>query len=328
MAELFELNPEYSTTRLVTREVPTIEEPPDAAFKTVLFLPEGEGRKGEGGLRIQGYFKRSLPDKPLITVITVVFNGAEHLEQTILSVIGQTYDNVEYILIDGGSTDKTLDIVHKYEHAIDYWVSEKDGGIYDAMNKGLKLATGDYIGMLNSDDWLKLTAFKLIAESFFPDIDFIYGDVFITDTNGNILNIKLAEHPIEKALPYRMPFSHQTFYSKRSVFKKINGYKTTEYKIAADHELICRIVYSKLFNGNYTCPRMALVYFRQGGISEGWRAYWEFRKIAVTYGMGYTTSWLLFFSSLLKSYSVKILPSSVTNWIRSILGSKNYIFYS
>ncbi|MCI5227532.1 MAG: hypothetical protein D3918_12945 [Candidatus Electrothrix sp. AX2] len=78
LEEMIELSPDYSTTRLVTRERPVIEEPPDATFKTVLFLPEGEGRQGEGGLRTQGYFKRSLPEKPLITVITVVFNGVQH----------------------------------------------------------------------------------------------------------------------------------------------------------------------------------------------------------------------------------------------------------
>ena len=127
---MFTLSPDYSTTRLVTREAPTIEEAPNTAFKTVLFLPEGEGRQNEGGLRTQGYFKHSLPDKPLITVITVVFNGEKYLEETILSVINQTYDNVEYIIIDGGSTDGTLDIISKYEYAIDYWVSEKDNGIY------------------------------------------------------------------------------------------------------------------------------------------------------------------------------------------------------
>jgi hypothetical protein len=86
------LSPDYSTTRLVTQELPNVESHPNDTFQTLLSLPVGEGRQGEGGLRTQGYFKRSLPDKPLITVITVVYNGAAHLEETILSVIGQTYD--------------------------------------------------------------------------------------------------------------------------------------------------------------------------------------------------------------------------------------------
>lgn len=142
-SDLFCLDPAYSTTRLVTRETPIIKNPPDAKFETVPILPEGEGRKGEGGLRIQGYFKKGLPGKPLITVITVVFNGEKHLEDTILSVLNQMYDNVEYIIIDGGSTDGTVDIIRKYDGQIDYWVSEKDEGIYDAMNKGWQHANND-----------------------------------------------------------------------------------------------------------------------------------------------------------------------------------------
>jgi len=130
----------YSTTRLLTQEKPAIENKPEDKFESVLFFPAGEGRQSEGGLRTQGYFKTSLPDKPLITIVTVVFNGDKFLEETIQSVINQTYDNVEYIIIDGGSTDGTLDIIRQYEHAIDYWVSERDGGIYDAMNKGWALS--------------------------------------------------------------------------------------------------------------------------------------------------------------------------------------------
>lgn len=153
-AGVFCLDVSYSTTRLVTREMPVIEDQPDAKFKSMLFLPPNPDRNGEGGLRTKGYFKKSLRDKPLITVITVVFNGENHLEDTIKSVINQTYDNVEYIIIDGGSTDCTVDIIKKYDGQIDYWVSEKDSGIYDAMNKGIRLACGTFIHHLNIGDKL------------------------------------------------------------------------------------------------------------------------------------------------------------------------------
>lgn len=105
-----------------------------------------------GGLRSHGISKKSHRKKPLITVITVVFNGEKYLEETIESVLNQTYDNIEYIIIDGESTDGTLDIIHKYTDRIDYWLSEKDHGIYDAMNKGIGLATGDWILFIGADD--------------------------------------------------------------------------------------------------------------------------------------------------------------------------------
>ena len=109
------LDEKYSTTRLVTKEKLEIVNNPDDKFESVLFLPEDVGRKGEGGLRTKKYFKKSFKDKPLISIITVVFNGEQFLEETIQSVINQTYDNIEYIIIDGGSTDGTLDIIKKYE---------------------------------------------------------------------------------------------------------------------------------------------------------------------------------------------------------------------
>ena len=91
--------------------------------------------------------------KPLISIITVVYNDIENIEETILSVLSQTYDNIEFIVIDGASNDGTVDVIKKYDKKIDYWISEKDGGIFDAMNKGIKLSKGDYINFMNSGDF-------------------------------------------------------------------------------------------------------------------------------------------------------------------------------
>ena len=110
-------------------------------------------RKAEGGLRLQGKYKENLPHAPLLTIITVVYNAEQVLEQTILSVLEQDYANVEYIIIDGASSDGTLDIIKKYENAIDYYISEPDDGIYYAMNKGIALASGQAINFMNAGDY-------------------------------------------------------------------------------------------------------------------------------------------------------------------------------
>jgi glycosyltransferase involved in cell wall biosynthesis len=146
------LNPTYSTTRLLTRVKPAIDSPPNSELQGMLFPPPNTNRRGEGGLRTNGYFKRSQPDKPLITVITIVFNGENHLEETIQSVIKQSYDNLEYIIIDGGSTDGTVDIIRRHEWQIDYWLSEPDAGIFDAMNKGLRLTSSCWLNFMNCGD--------------------------------------------------------------------------------------------------------------------------------------------------------------------------------
>jgi glycosyltransferase involved in cell wall biosynthesis len=103
---------------------------------------------------------------PLISIITVVYNGEKYLNQTIESVINQTHKNIEYIIIDGGSTDGTIEIIKKYEKHINYWISEPDKGLYDAMNKGIQIANGDLIGMINSDDWYELDAVETVVNTY------------------------------------------------------------------------------------------------------------------------------------------------------------------
>ena len=150
---------------------------PEGKLGLALCLPDDEGRHGAGGLRTQGYFKSSLPNMPLITVVTVVFNGEKYLEETILSVINQTYKNVEYIIIDGGSTDATLDIIKKYYYAVDYWISEIDNGIYDAMNKGITSSNGEWLNFMNCGD-------SFYCEDVLSSIIYRYGesDLIYSDT--------------------------------------------------------------------------------------------------------------------------------------------------
>lgn len=261
MTDILSLDEGYSTTRLLTKEKPEIINTPEDKFETVLFLPEGENRKGEGGLRTKGYFKKSYDDKPLISIITVVFNGEKYLEETIQSVINQTYSNVEYIIIDGGSTDATLDIIKKYEDKIDYLVSEKDRGIYDAMNKGIKLASGEVIALLNADDYyLDNKVIENIAN------EFKNGEKFVV-TNTKILSENSFQDFLvksDKQLHIQLPFMHPSTFISKKIYKQFGLYNLS-YRVAADCDFLLRILSS---DQNYKIIDILTVVMRTGGESD------------------------------------------------------------
>ena len=193
-----------------------------------------------GGLRCDKLYKYSYPDKPLISIITVVYNGDKHLEKTIVSVVNQSYDNIEYIVIDGGSTDKTVDIIKKYSNLIDYWLSEPDEGIYAGMNKGIALATGDLIGIINSDDYYLEDAIEKIA---FAAIQYQEANVF----HANLMKlfpdkpavIYYSKQRLSKDDVYIMPVNHPTVFVRRECYNKY-GVFDTKYKYVADYDLILR----------------------------------------------------------------------------------------
>lgn len=122
--------------------------------------------KIEGGLRCQGRAEQFALGKPVISIVTVVLDGEDYIEETIQSVLSQTYENVEYIIIDGGSKDNTINIIRKYENKINYWVSEKDSGLYDGLAKGFLLARGTIIAYCNAGDYYHKTALELVSELF------------------------------------------------------------------------------------------------------------------------------------------------------------------
>lgn len=187
-----------------------------------------------GGLRTKGITKTSSESQPLITVVTVVYNAESTLEQTILSVINQTYDNVEYILVDGASTDGTLDIIKKYEDKIDYWISEPDKGIYDAMNKGIDLASGDFLVFLGADDLLfDAYVFQNISNRMVNREAVYYGNVFFREKQviyGFSFNkLKLCCRNI----------CHQSIFYPKRIYKKLNY--NLRFKIYADWEYNIRV---------------------------------------------------------------------------------------
>jgi glycosyltransferase involved in cell wall biosynthesis len=232
-----------------------------------------------GGFRSKGRGKKSLPGSPLVTVITVVFNGKKHLEQTILSVLDQSYKNIEYIVVDGGSTDGTLDILIKYDDRIDYWVSEPDNGIYDAMNKGIGLAKGELIGIINSDDYyLDGAVEKIVAASIRePEAAVFHADLRFERTNG-ISETLHSKDNLERADAYRMPVNHPTVFV-RSVCYRQYGVFNTKYRNAADYDLILRFLFEH--NVKFRHMRETTAAMREGGASGNfnWATYHDALEI-------------------------------------------------
>ncbi len=177
---------------------------------------------------------------PKLTVITIVYNNAASIERTVLSVLNQTHPNIEYIIIDGASTDGTLNIIKKYEDRLAKLISEKDKGIYDAMNKGLALATGDYVLFMNSGDEVydSQTVEKVFATS--QNADIYYGETEMFDENWNSLGQRRHKAPENftwKSFKYGMNISHQAIYIKRSLTEPYD----LKYKYSADIDWIIKI---------------------------------------------------------------------------------------
>lgn len=183
----------------------------------------------------------------MISIITATFNSAKTLKDTIQSVLRQTNKDFEYLIIDGGSTDETIDIVKSYESEFSgrlKWVSEKDQGIYDAMNKGIKMASGDVVGILNSDDYFTSDDILQTVDNAFKshEIDAIYGDIhFIRDGNPQKC-VRYYSSRMFRPFCLRFGFmpAHPSFYCKREIFDKAGLY-SLDYKIGADYEMMVRL---------------------------------------------------------------------------------------
>jgi len=231
----------YSTQKSVVLYEPDINA--NQSCGKYLQLPiDNYPRYAEGGLRLDGKFKQKDKEKPLISIITVVFNRIAKVERAIKSVLNQSYDNIEYIIVDGGSSDSTLDIIKKYEFGIDYYVSEKDKGIYNAMNKGLSLATGDFIGILNSDDWY---AENIIAEAvntlLINKADYSYGEAIVVDEDGTPIGEHASKFVDGSAFFELSPCNHGTMFISHDAYEQI-GYYDEKYKIAADFKMQLRLI--------------------------------------------------------------------------------------
>lgn len=202
------------------------------------------------------------------SIITVVYNN-ECIGTAIESVIRQDYPWIEYIIVDGGSTDHTLDIIGAYRNKIQKVVSEPDLGIYDAINKGIKLATGDILGLLHADDFLSDdNVISRIASVFkqYPGINAAYADVIFTDREdlGKVTRYYSSRHFKPWMFKFGFQPAHPTFYAKRDLFAQYGLY-STRYKIAGDFELLMRFLYIHKVKALYV--KDVWVKMRMGGVS-------------------------------------------------------------
>ena len=208
---------------------------------------------------------------PKISIITAVLNCADTLKGTLDSILSQTYNNYEYIIVDGGSRDGTIDLITEYQKKFGcklIWTSEPDENLYDALNKGLKMASGDIIGILNADDFYTSNhILERIAEEMGNNpIDAIYGDVHYVDRKDINHIVRYYSSRIFRPWLMRLGFmpAHPSFYCRKEVYQSFGTYDTS-FRIAADFELLLRIIYKGRIKTKYI--PMDFVTMRRGGIS-------------------------------------------------------------
>lgn len=269
-----------STLRHLVSERPEIDDTPEMPH--AFFLPAGAGRVAEGGLRTRGLFKAPDAAKPLVTVITVVYNGAEYLGQTIESVINQRYDNLEYIVIDGGSTDGTRELLHRYDDVIDYWISEPDAGIYDAMNKGAMCSSGKYLLFLNARDELVVDLSEIVDSMAAADHVLLYGRANMLEESRRVVYVKGKKLKSPRKLITGTPLCHQAIFFLRAAIGKYD----LKYSIMADRVLTYEIVRKHGIGRTFFIDKVIANYF-EGGFSRQHQDRWQREEIAFLKSVGW-----------------------------------------
>ena len=226
---------------------------------------------------------------PLVSVITVCYNSAATIEKTIKSVVSQSYGNIEYIIVDGGSTDGTVDIIKKYESSISKWISEPDEGISDAFNKGIAMSDGEFVQLVNADDWLSVDQIeKAVSAISDSDYGYVFGDMMMYDPSGEAKYLQKGDPEYASKIRYNMPMvNHPTVVAKKKLYDEI-GCFDDRYKIAMDYDWLSRVhkagykgCYNAAVVGNMTLCGVSDENFK--------KAYKEVMEISVLMG----TSWFI-----------------------------------
>ncbi|CNC38740.1 glycosyltransferase family 2 protein [Yersinia similis] len=276
-----------------------------------------------GGLRTRGIHKSSTENTPLISIVTVVFNGADLIENTIKSIISQSYSNVEFIVIDGGSSDGTLDILNRYDDAIDFWISEKDKGIYDAMNKGVKYCSdGSWIIILGSDDELLNISVVIDVIKAHSDCINIISDVIQHDIKTKVKRYYKCWIPNDRKYKdfLKFPLHHQGFFTKN---KNIIHYFKPELGVHAD----LLFMYQSLARGKTVKINEPISMYNTGGTSDLYSfknilsIFKVARELKINIFLCVIHAPFVFIKMLLKS----IVSRKVVIWLRNLISRYAYV---
>lgn len=263
-------------------------------------------------------------DLPLVSIITVVYNNVRHIDRAMQSVFAQTYRNIEYILIDGGSSDGTVDVIRRHAERLSYWHSARDGGISDAFNAGVALARGSFVGLVNSDDWMSPDQVECGVEALKrTQASFVFGDlIYHQSANAEpVYSIKGDPRYADK-LWHRMPqLTHPTALVRREVYEHL-GLFDPAWEIGMDYDWLLRLHHAHVHGVH--CPAI-VGHMSLGGVSDArWRKCLdEHRRIAQHHGSPAVVLVPLYWFRKQKIRARRlieaILPQSVTLWMRRLL---------
>jgi glycosyltransferase involved in cell wall biosynthesis len=257
--------------------------------------------------------------EPKVTIITAVRNRAATLARTIESVLAQTYPRVEHVVIDGASSDGTLEVIRRYADRLAYWRSEPDQGISDAFNRGLAAARGDCIGLLNADDWLEPEQVeRAVAALARSGADFVFGDLLYHDAAGRTLFRIRGDAGYARALARGMPdVNHPTLLARRRVYERVGGFDRA-WRCAMDYDWLLR-VHRAGFRGAYA-PEV-LGHMTLAGVSDRdyVRALGEVRAIAIAHGEPALRAWPLYLYRVAKGTAQRALRRAAPAGLYDVL---------
>ena len=267
-------------------------------------------------------------ETPIVSIITVLLNGEATLERTIRSVLDQRQPGIEYIVIDGGSTDGSLDIIRRYADRIAFWQSEADDGISAAFNRGLEVASGRYVALVNADDWLSPDQIaRAVARlerdaAAGRDAAFVFGDLIYHDGSGDARHVILGDADYARTLRRNMPdVNHPTMVVRREVYQEVGGFDPA-FRVAMDYDWLQRVhragfrgVHDAAIRGHMSLAGRSDRRF-VAGLSE-------VRQIAIAYGQPASAAWALFFYRILKGAAQRLvretLPAGLHRRLRGLI---------